>query len=310
MHDRFALSDPKRLDRLFIDAGQSAVAGGNPLISGLARFGLGQAGDLCFCDRDPDPMPHALPAGLVVLTTTDLANRWASEFPEIIWIGLPDPRATFIDLAESLLVNHAVAVTDAIPRPLGIHPSARIGEYTVIDPATRIDAEVTIGHHCVIHRGTWLQAGTVVRDHCTIGCAGINAYRGLDGRRRGFPHLAGVIVGEAVEIGAGTVIPRGILTSTLIGDETVIGNLCNIGHGVVIGNNAWLSVGCLIGGHAIIGDDATLAMGSTVRDNLTIGAGAQIGMGSVVARAVEPGASVFGNPARNLSSAMKAGPER
>lgn len=311
MRDRFSFFSPKRLSHLFLNAGQSIAISPDPWISGLARFGYGQEGDLCFYDRENfDLMSHDAPSGSVVLTTGNLADHLKEKFPGIICINLPDPRAAFIDITKFLLENRAVDITDAIPRPFGIHSSTKIGQNSVIDPEARIDAGVTIGNHCVIQRGTWLQAGAIVRDHCTIGCPGINAYRGCDGLRRSFPHFAGVIIGEKVEVGAGTVIPCGILTSTLIGNRTIIGNLCNIGHGVVIGENAWLSVGCLIGGHAVIGNNATLAMGSIVRDNLTVGNGAQVGMGSVVTRGVEPDASVFGNPARNIPNMIKAGPQR
>lgn len=313
MNERFPLIQPTSLKTLlsgmegaFIPADEFPEVN----VSGLARLGHGESDDLCFCDRDPSSTLDTLPSGLIVLCTAGLAQHLAFQFPNVSWIPLEDPRAVFIDLGVHLLSGGAVDVSDAIPRPLGIHPTVKMGTNTHIDPTVRIDEGVIIGHHCVIHRGTWLQAGSVIRDHSVIGCEGINAYRGLDGRKRGFPHFAGVVIGERVEIGAGTVIPRGILTSTYIGEDTVIGNLCNIGHGAVIEKGVWMSVGCLIGGHARIGEGATLAMGVTIRDNLEIGARAHIGMGSVVARIVEPDASVFGNPARSVPGQVKAGPDR
>jgi UDP-3-O-[3-hydroxymyristoyl] glucosamine N-acyltransferase len=312
MRERFSLIRPLSLKTLLAFAEGADIPRGLPdvMVKGLARLGLGEEGDLCFCDRDPGPMIDALPLGLIMLCSAELVQALAPRFQNVIWIPLVDPRSIFIDLGMHLLSKEEVDISDAIPRPLGIHPTVKMGVHTVIDPTVRIDEGVVIGHHCVIHRGTWLQTGSVIRDHSVIGCEGINAYRGLDGRQRGFPHLAGVVIGERAEIGASAVIPRGILTSTCIGEGTVIGNLCNIGHGSVIEKEVWMSVGCLIGGHTRIGEGATLAMGVTIRDNLEVGARAQIGMGSVVARTVEPNASVFGNPARSVPGQMKAGPER
>jgi UDP-3-O-[3-hydroxymyristoyl] glucosamine N-acyltransferase len=313
MKERFSLIRPESLVTILAFAEGAfvpAVELPDVMVKGLTRLGHGEPGDLCFCDRDPGPTLDVLPSGLIVLCTAELAQLLAPRFPDAIWIPLLDPRAVFIDLGVQLLSKGAVDVSDAVPRPLGVHPTAKIGAHTVIDSGVRIDEGVIIGHHCVIHRGTWIQTGSVVRDHSVIGCEGINAYRGLDGRQRGFPHLAGVLIGERVEIGASTVIPRGILTSTCIGEGSVIGNLCNIGHGAVIEKEVWMSVGCLIGGHTRIGEGATLAMGAAIRDNLEIGAGAQVGMGSVVARTVEPNTSVFGNPARSVPGQVKAGPER
>lgn len=313
MKERFSLVNAVSLKSLLAFSEWAFIpATGLPdlAVSGFARLGHGGAGDLCFCDRDPGPTLDALPTDLVVLTTAELTQTLAKRFPSVVWVPLIDPRAVFIDLGMKLLSEDVVGVSDAIPRPFGVDTTVRIGAHTFIDSKVRIDEGVIIGHHCVIHRGTWVQAGSMIRDHSVIGGEGINAYRGLDGRQRRFPHLAGVAIGKGVEIGAHTVIPRGILTSTFIGEGAVIGNLSNIGHGAVIEKGVWMSVGCLIGGHTRIGEGATLAMGVTVRDNLEVGARAQIGMGSVVARTVGPDTSVFGNPARSVAGRMNAGPER
>jgi UDP-3-O-[3-hydroxymyristoyl] glucosamine N-acyltransferase len=276
--------------------------------TGIARLGHSVAGDLCFCDRDP-ARDLKIDDGSIILCAQELAASLRERFPASAFIPLPDPRAAFIDLGHHLLTEGRVMVSGEVPRPFNIHPSAEIGQQTVIHPEVRIDAGVKVGAQCVIHRGTWLQAGAVVRDHTVVGVEGINAYRGVDGKQRRFPHFASVIVGENVEIGAGAVLARGILNSTRIGRNTVIGNLCNIGHVVDIGEKVWMSVGCLIGGHTHIGNGATLGLGVAVRDNIEIGAGAQVGMASVVVKPVPAGLSVFGNPARPVPG-LQAGPAR
>lgn len=280
-----------------------------PAIGGIARFGHTQAGDLCFCDREPGPEYDAVAAGTVLLCSEGLAEALSQRYPGVLCIPAPDPRALFIDLGHHLLAAQAVDVSDAVPRPFGIHPEARIGAHCDIHPETRIDAGARIGAQCVIHRGSWIQAGAVIRDQATIGVPGINAYRGLDGRVRNFPHFASAIIGPETEIGAGSVVVRGLLSSTLIGAGCVLGNLCNVGHGVELGDQVWMSVGTLVGGHTRIHTGATLGMGVAVKDNITIGERVQIGMGSVVTKSVKAGASVFGNPARPVG-AIQAGPGR
>ncbi len=277
--------------------------------SGIARFGHARAGDLCFCDREPGIEYHEVTLGSVTLCPAELVEMLSRRFVGITCIPVPDPRSVFIDLGQRLLAESLVAVSDAVARPFGIHPSATIGANTQIHPETRIDPGVRVGAHCAVHRGTWLKAGTTVGDHVTIGAAGMNAYRGLDNRVRKFPHFASVIVGEGAEIGSGCVVVRGILTSTRIGAGCIIGNLCNIGHGAEIGECVWMSVGSLIGGHTCIDDGATLGMAVAVRDNIKIGARAQVGMGSVVVKPVRAQTSVFGNPAQPLR-AIQAGPSR
>jgi UDP-3-O-[3-hydroxymyristoyl] glucosamine N-acyltransferase len=313
MNERFALDTPISLEnQIDIDIESVVNLGEYETleISGVTVLNNSNKGYLCFCDRDPGAKLASLAEGAVVLSNSELASKWSSQYPNAIWVVVRDPRATFIDLAMKFLKEGQIQVSDRVPRPFGVHNSVIVGQHTTIHPTARIDEGVVIGNHCVIHRGTWIKANTVIRDHVVIGSEGINAYRGLDGRQRGFPHLASVIIGNNTEIGASSVIPRGILNSTYIGDDVVIGNLCNIGHGASVADGVWMSVGCLIGGHTIIGRKTTIGMGVTVKDNLEIGDEAQVGMGSVVVRNVESGTSVFGNPARSTGNQIKAGPER
>ena len=278
-------------------------------ISGIARFGQTEPEYLCFCDREPDSSQQEIAAGTIILCPEHLIDGLSQRYPTAVCLMTNDPRSIFIDLGQRLLDTGKVEVSSVIPRPFGIHPTAQVGVQTTIHPETRIDEEVKIGAQCVIHRGTWLQAGTTIGDNTVIGGTGINAHKGLDGKQRGFPHFGSVIIGEGTEIGSGVVVVRGILNSTLIGSGAVIGNLCNIGHGVELGAKVWMSVGCLIGGHTKIGHGATLGMGVTVKDNIEIGESTQVGMASAVLKSVAPNTSIFGNPARTVGT-IQAGPTR
>lgn len=301
--ERFNLIRPVSWSESDIDSKHSVM------LTGVARLGHTRTGDLCFCDRQPTADLKEVAPGTIVLCTEGLLDNLCERFPSVVCIVQPDPRAAFIDLGHRLLAEGKIEVSGKVPRPFGIHPSAQIGAQTVVHPETRIEENVKIGAQCVIHRGTWIQAGAVIRDNTVVGVEGINAYRGLDGKLRSFPHFASVIIGENVEIGAGAVVVRGILNSTRIGKNSVIGNLSNIGHVVEIGEKVWMSVGCLIGGHTRIGDGATLGMGVAVRDNIEIGKNAQVGMASVVVKSVAANTSVFGNPARAMAG-IQAGPAR
>jgi UDP-3-O-[3-hydroxymyristoyl] glucosamine N-acyltransferase len=276
-------------------------------LEGLACFGKAEKKYLCYCDRNPKSWRKDDES--VILCTPDIAKELEVKCPHSILIIVDDARACFIDLARSLSAAHQLEVTSVIPRPLEIASTARIGKNTQIDPEVRIDDDVVIGSNCTIQRGVWLQRGVKVGDGVVIGASGINMYASRDGRLLDFPHLAGVIIGENTSLGVNTVVMKGILTSTVIGEESIIGNLCNIGHGARLGDLCWMSVGCLIGGHTLIETKATFGMGSVVRDNLKIGENAQVGMGSIVVRNIVANASVFGNPARIVPS-IAAGPKR
>lgn len=304
--ERFAVREPFVLSTLRLEglAGSADV-----LVEGIARLGATRRGDLCFCDRMPGDSIGAVVPGTIILCPPEMLEVLGHRFAGARLVPLADARAAFIDLGVRLLASGSVELGSLFPGSQGVASSARIGEGTVVHPESRVEGHVEIGANCVIHRGTWLQEGARIGDNTVVGSAGINAYRGKDGRQRGFPHFAGVIVGRDAEIGAGAVVVRGILNSTRIGHGTVIGNLSNIGHGVEIGDRVWMSVGCLVGGHARIGSGATLGMGVVVRDNLEIGCSTQVGMASVVLRNVEADTSVFGNPARVVPR-IQAGPDR
>ena len=266
-------------------------------------------GYLTFCDRLPAGKDVNTSCTSTILVPPDLEIELARRFPAAKLIAFSDPRSLFIDTLDYLQKSNLLGLTALLPANPTVSSDVEKGEHVVIEPGVQIDAGVKIGSGSVIRRGTWLKAGVTVGENSVIGSIGINAYVGKDGKRRGFPHLAGVILGEGVSLGASCVVVRGILSSTQIGAGGIIGNLCNIGHGVEIAENVWMSAGSLVGGHTQVGDKATIALGCTIRDNIAIGAGANIGMGSVVTKSVRAGCSVFGNPAKPFSS-INAGPAR
>lgn len=268
-----------------------------------------RSGYLTFCEKAPpiDTVDSTFTA--TVLVSRDLADQFTTSWPAATLLRVDDPRAIFIDTLEYLQHENLLAQSSLLPEKPVVSPDARIGKGATIEEGVQIDTGVMIGNGAVVRRGTWLKRGANISDNCVIGGTGINAYVAQDGRRRSFPHVAGVIIGEDASLGAGCVVVRGILSSTCLGAKTIAGNLCNIGHGVEIGENVWISVGALIGGHTHIGERATIAMGCTIRDNVRIGAHANVGMGSVVTKHVRANTSVFGNPARTVPS-IKAGPAR
>lgn len=261
---------------------------------------------ICFVEKLPHPdMVTQLRASLVI------TNQQTSEaLSGCTMLIVKDPRALFIDLVNNISTKTGFCdFTSLIDGPPSVHPDADIHPSAVVENGVFIGDGTNIAAGCVIKRGTYIESNVTIRENTVIGCDGIALYKALDGRVLRFPHLAGVIVERDVEIGASCVLPRGVLNSSRIGRESVIGNLSNLGHAVNIGAKVWMSVGCLIGGNTTIGDGCTLGLGVSVRDNLHLGNNCSIGMGSVVVKDLADASSVFGNPARQLP-VVNAGPER
>ena len=241
-----------------------------------------------------------------VLTEVEYHSMGANN----IYCVVEDARAVFIDLLNILVSQIGLQpFTSCMRGQPEISDAAIIASTAIIEDGVAIADGAVISAGCVIKSGTQVGKNTVIRENSVIGIDGITVYKCKDGRVLKFPHVCGVSIGEDCEIGANCVIPRGILTSTVIGNRAVIGNLCNIGHGASLADEVWMSVGSLVGGHTHIGEKATIGMGVCIRDNLTIGEGVSIGMGSVVVKDMESGISVFGNPAKRMAT-LSTGPKR
>ena len=277
------------------------------IYKGLSDGRFAEENTICFIDREPtNKISKNLNKSLIITT-----KEFHFHFPDISAIYVEDPRELFIKLIElfdkeRVCVHFTSKIKAQIPT---------INDTAIIDEKTIIEEGVSIGEGSIVFAGVVLKRGTVIgknciiRENCTIGCNGIALYKTSKGETLRFPHLAGVSIGNNVELGSGTVIVRGTLTNTVIENDTVIGNLCNIGHAVTIGKKVWISVGSLIGGNCTIGNDTTIGLGARLRDNLKIGKNVSIGMGSVVTKNLPSEVSVFGNPAKKIRS-LSTGPKR
>lgn len=278
-------------------------------ILGIGQLGIANNGYLTFCDRPIPASPVNEECRSLIVTSNEHVGTVAAVYPNGVIILADDPRAAFIDVTQSLLSKQQVRHSSLLPQHLSVSADALISERAFIEPGVQIDAGVTIAAGAIIRAGTWLQENASVGENTVIGSKGIYVYVGRDGARRAFPHLASAIVEQGASLGAGCVVPKGILNSTRIGAGSIVGNLCNIGHGAVIGPNVWISSSTAIGGQTKIGRGATIALGCAIRDNVIIGDNVSIGMGSVVTKNVREGQSVFGNPARSVGS-INVGPTR
>lgn len=111
-------------------------------------------------------------------------------------------------------------------------------------------------------------------------------------------------IAENVEIGKGVFIgPYCYIDANVcIGDYTCILTFCNIGHDSIIGQFCELEPYTAIAGNVQIGNGVTLHTRATVVPKLSIGDNSIVGAGSVVLRSVEPCKTVFGCPARVVTS--------
>ena len=228
-----------------------------------------------------------------------------------------------------VLLEELVRIAAPPPPPVGVHPSAVVDPTATIDPTasvgplcvigpdatvgpkTLLYSSVTLGRNAVVGARCRIHPGVVIYHHCILGddcLLHANVSIGADGF--GFiphpsgvglvkvPHLSHVVIGNHVEVGAGTCIDRGKFSPTTIGEGVKIDNLVQIGHQVKVEPHAVLCGQVGLSGSSSIGAGAMLGGQAGVRDNRTVGAGALVGAQSGVMKDIPPGRMVFGTPAR------------
>jgi len=158
-----------------------------------------------------------------------------------------------------------------------------VATYRRRDPAARSNLEVLLcypGLHAVLvhklshrlYRRGWYLAARLCA-HVGRGLTGIEIHPGAQiGRRLVIDHGMGVVIGETAIVGDDVYLYHAV---TLGGTSSERGKR-----------------------HPTIGNDVIVGAGAKVLGDILIGDGARVGANAVVVRAVEPGMTVVGIPAR------------
>jgi len=112
-----------------------------------------------------------------------------------------------------------------------------------------------------------------------------------------------VVLGEDIEIGAGTVLMAGVVlnSSTKLGKGCIINTSSSIDHDCEIRDFCHISPGSHVAGNVLIDNLTWLGIGSIIRNNIKITSDTIIGAGAVVVNDItEPGIYV-GVPAKKKS---------
>jgi serine O-acetyltransferase len=113
--------------------------------------------------------------------------------------------------------------------------------------------------------------------------------------------MTGIEIHPGARIGRRFFIDHGM--GVVIGQTAEIGDDCTLYHGVTLGGTSW-NAGKR---HPTLGNGVVVGAGAKILGPIVIGDGAKIGSNAVVVKAVPPGATAIGVPARLVDSADTQG---
>lgn len=164
-----------------------------------------------------------------------------------------------------------------------IGAGAAVGAESVIFPNVSIYARSIIGCRAIIHSGA------------VIGADGFGFAHERDGSWGKIPQIGRVVIGDDVEIGAGTTIDRGALDDTVIESGVKLDNQIQIGHNVRIGAHSAMA-GCVgVAGSTRIGKRCTVGGAAAILGHLTLADDVHITAGAVIAKSISRAGTYSGS---------------
>ena len=145
----------------------------------------------------------------------------------------------------------------------------------------------------------------IIHAGAKIGQDGFGFVAGASGPER-IPQIGRVVIQDNVEIGANSTVDRGAMADTVIGENSKIDNLVQIGHNVRIGRNCLIAALSGISGSVTVGDNVVMGGGVGIADHITIGAGAQLAAGSGFMNNVPAGEVWGGYPAEPMATMLRS----
>ena len=285
-------------------------------IRGIAGLGEARPGELSFLGNPKYKPQVATTAATVVLLPADYAGE---PKPGQLFLLVEQPSIALARLCARLEQSlwpkpapgvHATAVvapTAKIATSATIGPLCVIEDGAVVGERSHLQAQVFVGRSACIGDDCWLMPGVKLAAECVLGHRvrlQANAIIGADGfgyelvagRHEKVPQIGIVVIGDDVEIGAGSTLDRARFSRTVVGEGTKIDNLVMIGHNVIIGRHCLIIAQVGISGSTTIEDYVVIGGQAGLAGHLTVGKGSKIDGQTGVNSDLAPGSFVKGTP--------------
>ncbi len=182
-----------------------------------------------------------------------------------------------VSLGPGVVIEAGVHLGDGVAIGAGccIGARSRVGPGTRLFPNVTLYHDVTLGARCTLHAGA------------VIGADGFGfEFDPESASLAKIPQVYGVVIGDDVEIGAGTTIDRGALNDTRIGDGVKLDNQVQIGHGTEVGAHTAISGCTAIAGSSRIGRYCLIGGAVGIIDNVEIADRVEVTAMSLVSQSI------------------------
>jgi UDP-3-O-[3-hydroxymyristoyl] glucosamine N-acyltransferase len=223
-----------------------------------------------------------------------------------LWIH-PRPRRALRAVLERLFEPREAWDAAEPPRAVdgaAVHPQARLAADVrlapgaVVGAGAELGAGVRVGPGAVVLHDVTVGPGAVIGPGCVVGAEGF----GLDAVHgelapEPLPHVGRVALGARVRLGANVVVARATLGTTVLGDDSQLDALVQIGHNARIGRGCVICAQVGIGGSTVVGDGVWIGGQAGIADHCRIGRGARLAAQSGVIGDVPADETWGGTPA-------------
>lgn len=303
------------LEELAHKLGATLEGDGGQRVSGLCEVGQPQEGKLCLVGTAEASRAFGQLKGHCLLTTKEFCLSGCHCL--VVEDFRPAMAAVLSLFAPSYPPRQGHHPTACIFEGAQVSPQAYVGPYCVVEagakvaPGAQLVAHVYLGRDVTVGEDTVLESFVSLGDSVTVGrrchffsgvCIGADGFGFVPGGSKGqnlkVPQIGSVVIGDDVEIGANSCVDRGALGNTVIGDDTKIDNLVQIGHGVKLGSHLLIASQAGVAGSTTVGDGTIIAAKAGLKDHINVGSDVVVFSKAGVTKDVESRAQVSGFPAQ------------
>jgi UDP-3-O-[3-hydroxymyristoyl] glucosamine N-acyltransferase len=293
--------------------GAFAAQNGEGEYAGVATLSSATAREISFLTNSKYETEAAASAAGAIVCAPDAAGRLAGTFKGQIFTSR-EPYAVFARLSQYFFqVDHRfsgrsesafvdvtakVSPTATLFPFVYVGPGAEIGAGAVLYPGAFVGAGSTVGADAILYPNSVVREGCRVGDRCILNPGAVVGGDGFGFAPSGrenikIPQIGGVVLGEDVEIGSNSSIDRAAFDNTVIGAQTKIDSLVQIGHNVRVGESCFLAGQTGVAGSTTVGNRVTLAGQVGVAGHISIADGVTVLAQSGVSKDL-PKAGVYG----------------